>query len=306
MYFVSYEEAADGRTPVSELGYEVLVLDGVPRAGAQRLPSGESIVSSPLSVTLISGQRDAVLVDAPYTYGQVERVRDWIIDSGKRLRFVYITHGHGDHWFGVTELLDSLPASARSPEPAGTRVYATPGTLQVMAAQAASGRGQLWDKVFPGLIPPSPLTARPVPDSGLELEGHRLEPIELGHTDTDETTALWVPSAGLLIAGDAIYNGVHQYVLESADGGLDEWLTAIDTIESLYPRAVVAGHKAPGAADDPAIIGQTRQYLLDARHLLATATGPRDYYDAMVRRYPHRMNSGPVWYGAVALLGEGS
>ena len=52
---------------MSELGYEVLVLDGTPRAGGQRLPSGEPIVSSPLSVTLISGERDAVLVDAPYT-----------------------------------------------------------------------------------------------------------------------------------------------------------------------------------------------------------------------------------------------
>ena len=38
-----------------ELTYEVLVLDGTPRAGEQRLPSGESIVSSPLSVVLIAG-----------------------------------------------------------------------------------------------------------------------------------------------------------------------------------------------------------------------------------------------------------
>ena len=180
---------------MSELGYEVLVLDGTPRAGGQRLPSGEPIVSSPLSVTLISGERDAVLVDAPYTFGQVERVRDWIIDSGKRLQSVYITHGHGDHWLGVAELLVSLPESARSQEFAGTPVYATPGTLRVMAAQATDGRAQLWDRVFPGLIPPSPLTAEPVPDNGLELEGRRLEPLDLGHTDTDETTALWVSSA---------------------------------------------------------------------------------------------------------------
>ena len=291
---------------MSELGYEVLVLDGTPRAGGQRLPSGEPIVSSPLSVTLISGERDAVLVDAPYTFGQVERVRDWIIDSGKRLQSVYITHGHGDHWLGVAELLVSLPESARSQEFAGTPVYATPGTLRVMAAQATDGRAQLWDRVFPGLIPPSPLTAEPVPDNGLELEGRRLEPLDLGHTDTDETTALWVSSAGLLLAGDAIYNGVHQYVLESGDGGLDAWLAAIDKIESLRPRAVVAGHKAPGAADGPEIIGETRQYLLDAKRILAAAAGPRDYYDAMVRRYPHRMNPGPVWYGATALLGHDS
>jgi glyoxylase-like metal-dependent hydrolase (beta-lactamase superfamily II) len=286
---------------MSELDYEVLVMDGTPRVGEQRLPSGETIVSSPLSVTLISGERDAVLADAPYTYGQVERVRDWIIDSGKRLRYVYITHGHGDHWFGAAELLASLPESSKSPDAA---VYATPGTLRVMAAQTVGGREQLWDRVFPGLIPPSPLIAKPVPDSGLELEDHRLESLELGHTDTDDTTALWVPSARLLIAGDSIYNGVHQYLLESKDGGIDAWLTAIDKIEDLHPRAVVAGHKAPGAADGPEIIGETRQYLLDAKRILAAASGPRAYYDAMVRRYPHRVNPGPVWYGAIALLGH--
>ena len=61
-----------------ELTYEVLVLDGTPRAGEQRLPGGESIVSSPLSVVLIAGEETAVLVDAPYTYGQVERVCNWV------------------------------------------------------------------------------------------------------------------------------------------------------------------------------------------------------------------------------------
>ena len=68
---------------MTELTFEVLVLDGTPRVSDQRLPSGESSVSSPLSITLISGQHDPVLVDAPYTFGQVERVRNWILDSGK-------------------------------------------------------------------------------------------------------------------------------------------------------------------------------------------------------------------------------
>jgi len=39
-----------------------------------------------------------------------------------------------------------------------------------------------------------------------------------------------------------------------------EWLSALDTIESLNPRAVIAGHKRPGNDDSPRIIEETRQY----------------------------------------------
>lgn len=278
---------------MTTLSYEVLVLDGTPRAGDQRLPSGESIVSSPLSITLISGENDAVLVDVPYTFGQIERVRNWIEDSGKTLRSVYITHAHGDHWLGAAELLSSFP---------GVTVYATPGTLGRMEHEATVGREKVWDAVFPGLVPPSPVIAEPVPADGIMLEGNQLVPIELGHTDTDDTTALWVPSLELLVAGDSVYNGVHQYVLESSEEGFLSWFAALDTLAALKPRYVVAGHKAPGASDDPAIIEETRAYLKDAQHLLATVSGPEEYYTAIMRRYPFRMNPGPVWYGAVGLL----
>ncbi|MEV8148647.1 MBL fold metallo-hydrolase [Arthrobacter sp. NPDC080073] len=278
---------------MTTLSYEVLVLDGTPRAGDQRLPSGEAIVSSPLSITLISGENDAVLVDVPYTFGHVERVRNWIQDSGKTLRYVYITHAHGDHWLGAGELLSSFP---------GVTVYATPGTLGRMEHEATVGREKVWDAVFPGLVPASPLIAVEVPTGGFEIEGHRLVPIELGHTDTDDTTALWVPSLGLVVAGDSVYNGVHQYVLESSEEGFASWLAALDTIAALKPKFVVAGHKAPGAADNPESIEETRAYLKDAQQLLATVSSPEEYYNAIMRRYPFRMNPGPVWYGAVGLL----
>src|SRR3954468_5057773 len=78
------DETDRRRTAMSQLQYETLVLDGTPRA-AGALPTGEPFATSPLTLTLIYGERDAVLVDAPYTYGQIERVRNWIVDSGKNL-----------------------------------------------------------------------------------------------------------------------------------------------------------------------------------------------------------------------------
>jgi glyoxylase-like metal-dependent hydrolase (beta-lactamase superfamily II) len=280
-----------------ELHYDVLVHDGVRRQRDQRLPDGSPIISSPVATTLIYGRRDAVLVDPPFTYEQVRRVGDWIEESGKHLIAVYATHGHGDHWFGTDLLLQRFPDAV---------AYATNGTIAMMHQQATTGRAQLWDVDFPGLIPPSPVNYRTIPVDGIELENQRLVAVEVGHTDTDDTTVLHVPSIGLVVAGDVAYNGVHQYLLESAHGGVEAWLAALDTVSALHPRAVVAGHKNKELPDDPTILDQTRDYLLDARRLLAEKPTPEVYFDKMTALYPDRLNVGPVWYTAVALLSEPS
>ncbi len=278
---------------MADLRYEVLVHDGVRRNRVERLPDGSPIVSSPLASTLIVGEHDAVLVDPPFTREQVARVGDWVDRFGKRLAYVYATHGHGDHWFGTDLLLQRFT---------GAIAYATEGTIRLMHQQATGGRAELWDVDFPGLIPDSPVVYQPIPAEGFELEGHRLVAVETGHTDTDDTTVLHVPSIGLVVAGDVAYNGVHQYLLESAGGGIEAWLKAIDKVAALRPRAVVAGHKNKDLPDDPVILGQTRDYLLDARRLLADKPSPREFYDQMIDLYPDRLNVGPVWYGALGLL----
>lgn len=277
------------------LRYDVLVTDGAERARAQRLPDGGPIVSSPVSTTLIYGETDAVLVDPPFLTDRIAEVAAWIARSGKRVRYVFVTHGHGDHWFGTAELLKDFPDAT---------VYATPGTIEVMRQQATTGREQLWDLDFPGRIPPSPVLAVPVPENGFELEGQLLHAIDVGHTDTDKTSVLHVPSIGLVVAGDAVYNGVHQYVLEGGDGGLQEWLRGLDMVAALHPSHVVAGHKNRALPDDPAIIEATRAYLLDVLELLDRKPSAREFYDEILRRHPNRLNPSPVWYAAVALLGE--
>ncbi|MEU3649877.1 MBL fold metallo-hydrolase [Lentzea sp. NPDC034063] len=276
----------------NELSYEVFVSPGVPRRTELRLPDGSGIVSSPVSSTLIRGRHDSVLVDPSWTAEQTRRLADRIAASGTRLTAIYVTHGHGDHWFGTAQLLERFPGAA---------VYATEGTIRLMHAQVKN-RHDTWDKLFPGLIDDVPVLAQPAPTSGIDLEGHKLLPIEVGHSDTDDTTVLHVPKLDLVVAGDVAYNGVHQMLLEIGNTGLQEWLDALDVVAGLAPKAVVAGHKNVDLPDDPAVVEQTRRYLLDVRELLAAKPSPRVFFDEMISRHPDRINPGPLWYSAVALL----
>lgn len=276
---------------MSDLRYATLVNDGVRRHRDLRLPDGSPIISSPVASTLIMGANDAVLVDPPFTYEQIDRVGDWIERSGKRLAYIYATHGHGDHWFGADRIMRRFP---------GVTAYATDKTIAMMHRQATTGRAERWDVDFPGLIPPTPVVFEPMPLQGFAVDGHRFDAVETGHTDTDDT--LHVPSISLVVAGDVVYNGVHQYLLESPGGGFRSWLRAIETVRSLHPRAVVAGHKNRNLADDPVILNQTRDYLLDAQRLLAQTPSPQQFFDRMLALYPDRLNPGPLWYGALALL----
>jgi glyoxylase-like metal-dependent hydrolase (beta-lactamase superfamily II) len=277
------------------LEHKIFVTDQIPQSGRGPLPDGSTRMWSPITSTLIMGRSDAVLVDPPMTTAQAAEVGDWVAASGRKLRQIYITHGHGDHWFGAIPLLQRFP---------GVAVTATKGTTKLMAAQNQPDfRAEFWDRIFPGQIPAGDVEVSVVDESGSELEGVGLFPIEAGHTDTDATTMLHVPQIGLLVAGDVVYNGVHLYLTESGGiSGIDAWLAALDVAQGLRPATVIAGHKDRNAQDGPSQIQVTRSYLTDARRLLATSECAEAFYRDMLALHPTRLNPGALWGGAQALF----
>lgn len=111
-----------------------------------------------------------------------------------------------------------------------------------------------------------------------------------------------MPSIGLVVAGDVVYNGVHQMMLEGGNGGLQAWLDGIDRIAALNARHVVAGHKNRDLPDDPKILDETRQYLRDTIRLLAEEPTPLEFFDQMMELHGDRINPGPLWYSGLGLL----
>jgi hypothetical protein len=116
--------------------------------------------------------------------------------------------------------------------------------------------------------------------------------------DTACSTSLHLPSQGLIVAGDVVYNGIHPYLAETDTQSRLKWVAALDTLEALKPTTVIAGHKIPESGDDSGDIGRTRQYLRDFNRLDETTTTARELYDAMLELHPDRANPGSLWTGA--------
>jgi glyoxylase-like metal-dependent hydrolase (beta-lactamase superfamily II) len=264
------------------------------RPGLSRdLPPGkEELMWVANSSTLIYGERDAVLVDTFLTIDQSQALLNWVVASGKNLIAIYLTHGHGDHVFGVGSLLERFPHA---------KAVATPEVVAAMREQVSpTSLENFWRKLFPGQIAEHLPVADPLPDNELELEGHKLIAVNTGRTDTAQSTCLHVPSVGLLVGGDVVYNGIHPYLAETTTESRREWIAALDRLEALNPRAVIAGHKIPENRDEPRIIAETRQYLRDFNRLDEATATVRELYDAMLELYPDRANPGSLWGGAKA------
>ena len=277
----------------TQLHWEVFVSAQIPAVTNELAPGASEMKWSPISSTLISGQRDAVLVDTAITIVQNQKLADWIAASGKNLTTIYATHGHGDHFFGVNTIQKKFPKA---------RFVATREVITAMRKQISGPiLNAYWKTRFPGQIDSKLLIADELKGGVIELEGEQLVSVLLGHTDTDNTTCLHAPSIGLVVAGDSAYNDVHLHLGESNAETRKAWIAALDTIESLKPTAVVAGHKRPGAADTPNIIEETRKYIRDFDRIAANTQTAPELYNQILALYPQRVNPAMLWLSARAV-----
>lgn len=128
--------------------------------------------------------------------------------------------------------------------------------------------------------------------------------IECGHSDTHDSTILWVPALKLAVCGDVVYGQVHQMLFEAnTRAKRQEWIRAVEKVEALNPAYVVPGHRQAEEIDGVWHLASTKKYIEDFGRVLAK--DPKDSAEVvaeMTNLYPDRYNPNALKLSAAGVF----
>jgi glyoxylase-like metal-dependent hydrolase (beta-lactamase superfamily II) len=214
---------------------------------------------------LMTGKRDAILVDTAPTADEARRLADQIAKSGKRLTHIFLTSAHADHLLGLDVLTARFPAAKVVSTAGVVKDVETRGPDMLTVAQRRWGTRGPRRLVAPQAI------------EELTFEGTRLQIIE-----QSGIAALYDPKSRTLFAGDFVTNGAHP---DLRDKRIAERLRALDALEKVNAERILPGHGPAGGIE---LIAATRRYLQDFAAAIRLGL-PETAKQRMLKRYPrHR------------------
>ncbi|MER6184224.1 MBL fold metallo-hydrolase [Streptomyces sp. NPDC001652] len=246
---------------MSTLDFKVLDLD---------FPAG----SKNKTATLVTGETEALLVDAAFTRADGHRLTAEILDSGKQLTTVFVSHGDPDFYFGAEVIADAFPEA---------KFVATPIVIEHIQ-HSYEGKLKAWEALGPNL--PTRLVDLEPLTGDLTLEGHRFE-LKGGTPELSDRHYLWQAEHRALLGGVLLFQQEHVWVADTATpASRTAWIKLLDEMAALDPQLVVPGHRLPGTAADASAITATRDYLVAFEEELGKAADGAALTEALIARYP--------------------
>ncbi|MFG3339958.1 MBL fold metallo-hydrolase [Glycomyces sp. NPDC048151] len=225
------------------------------------------------TATLVTGEREALLVDAAFTRADGHRLAAAILDSGKHLTTVFVSHGDPDFYFGAEVLADAFPDA---------RFVATPPVIEHIE-HSYEGKLKAW--AASGANLPTRLVELEPLTGDLELEGNRFE-LKGGAEGLADRHYLWQADQRAILGGVMVFSRQHVWTADTGADAREVWRGVLDEMEALAPELVVPGHRAPGAPASVEAVRHTRDYLEAFEEVLKEQPDGAAVTNELVRRYP--------------------
>jgi glyoxylase-like metal-dependent hydrolase (beta-lactamase superfamily II) len=223
------------------------------------------------NVAVIVGDDGVIVVDDMFgqMYGKLKAAIGAI--TPQPVRYVVNTHFHRDHTGGNAAFAQD-----------GAIVVAQENVKRVLASGSRSG-------LTCTPVPPVPESAQPrqtYQDTlTLPLAGRTVELRHYADTHTSGDTAIWLPDANILIAGDLAFFGRYPNIDFLFGGSIDGAIRGADELLRLAKpdTTVVPGH---GPAGTTATLRAYRAMLADARERVARLKAEGKTEDEVVAARP--------------------
>jgi glyoxylase-like metal-dependent hydrolase (beta-lactamase superfamily II) len=258
----------------------ILAALAVATAGAQtklelKVHTGRGQNGYDVNSTMISGEKDMLVIDPQFGLAEAHRLAAEIIESKKNLTLIYVTHPHPDHFFGLAVLKQAFPSA---------KIVALPATANGIR-NAWPARQKFWFPTYGNMIPgPDAVVPEELAAPELTLEGERF-PITGGvQGDGPGNSFVSIPSLKAVVAGDTVFDRVYFGVPK--DKAREEWMKTLDQISALQPVILIPGHEGPGAKHDLSAIAFMKKYIADWDANVASSKNAAEMRAKVVKQYP--------------------
>ncbi|MBD8804183.1 MULTISPECIES: MBL fold metallo-hydrolase [Pseudomonas syringae group] len=248
----------------------------------------------PVSSELITGQHDAVLIDAQFQRNDAEALVQKIKASGKKLTTVYISHSDPDYYFGLDVIQAAFPEA---------KIVASEPTVKAIKA-SMQGKLAYWGPILKDNAPTKLVLPEVLKGDHLTLEGQPLE-IKGLQGPAPQRSYVWIPSLKAVVGGVVVSSGIHVWVADTqTPKSRQDWLAALKGIEALKPTTVIPGHYLGEVPEGTKAVTFTADYLKSFEEHAAKTRDSAALIDAMKKAWPQLAEPSSLELSAKVIKGE--
>lgn len=245
----------------------------------------------PVSSELVTGDKEAILIDAQFGVNDGKALVDLIKQSGKRLTTVYISGGDPDFYFGLEPIKAAFP---------DVKILASQHVVDHIK-QTKDAKLAYWGPILAEQAPKTLIVPQVMTASHLTLDGEKIEIKEMN----TPSAYLWAPSIKTAFGGVPVYSGVHVWMADSqTKAARAQWMQALDGMLALKPERVIPGHFLGAEPKGTQAVTFTRDYVQRFEQALATAKHSDQLIDGLKKAFPSLPVDDGLSIGAKVNMGE--